>query len=764
MSFFLLHYARATVSAASRIWVNQNLALHGALEHIFSRCREVCREAKWRHTLLIIRNCQTLDTVQNDPSRETERYTDHRAHFRALSRPAAPPPLLTAASKECDAAGSEETHKSITAVHIPENVRPGLLGLPDLSVPTDFTDMAQAAVGECRTLLLNPQTFTTPKRAVQTLDLISNILCCVADAAEFARQLHPSERWKVSSTSVVQLVQNFIGHVNLDGALYQRLRELYEPCGPSGSCCGPEPLTKIHGGKTNEDWVDAMTREEREVLRLMLEAMEQQGVHQQSTEKKAHCLRLLEQEQKLSVQLAQGVGHDAGVWVCKEAAASVLGEAEVDRLVSRRALVGKDTLRLGYRASSDREVRLIADSEPAQILLRHCARSEVREKIWKTQRLQSKGNLHQMIALLTVRQQLAQLRNYPSWSHFAKREGIVKTDSGVEILVRRSLEGLRPGVQREFEVLNSMKQEDRAEERRGGSPSDEGLHPWDIPYYTTRMKQRVWSETSAKLRERLSVHAVVGSYARLMETLFGVALNPVVPHPDELWHWSILKFHLLRKEPQSSGSFQSGAPKRLGTLYLDLFDRPGKPRMDAQFSIRGSRLMNYVYRHMHTQQVLNTIGVVSSPRDRETVSGMDPILSKEYRQTPCCVLVCNLKAPLRLAYESKDLERYVHQTTMTATEARNIFHELGHVTHALLSTTGLQHLSGTRGAVDFTEFPSHLFEHFITDDHSLSRVIPLQCGDRRLMETYHKGVNLFGHIEATQLALKTAVDMVTEQG
>merc|ERR1719203_2746576 len=47
--------------------------------------------------------------------------------------------------------------------------------------------------------------------------------------------------------------------------------------------------------------------------------------------------------------------------------------------------------------------------------------------------------------------------------------------------------------------------------------------------------------------------------------------------------------------------------------------------------------------------------------------------------------------------------------------AVTFMHEIGHAVHSLLSATSFQHLSGTRGAVDFVEFPSHLFEHFVLD-------------------------------------------------
>lgn len=43
-------------------------------------------------------------------------------------------------------------------------------------------------------------------------------------------------------------------------------------------------------------------------------------------------------------------------------------------------------------------------------------------------------------------------------------------------------------------------------------------------------------------------------------------------------------------------------------------------------------------------------------------------------------------------------------------DAQMLFHELGHGMHSVLSETEFHHLSGTRGALDYVEFPSILFE------------------------------------------------------
>ena len=48
-------------------------------------------------------------------------------------------------------------------------------------------------------------------------------------------------------------------------------------------------------------------------------------------------------------------------------------------------------------------------------------------------------------------------------------------------------------------------------------------------------------------------------------------------------------------------------------------------------------------------------------------------------------------------------------------DAKTLFHELGHAVHLCLANTKYHHMSGTRGEVDFVEFPSSLFESLLFD-------------------------------------------------
>ena len=86
-------------------------------------------------------------------------------------------------------------------------------------------------------------------------------------------------------------------------------------------------------------------------------------------------------------------------------------------------------------------------------------------------------------------------------------------------------------------------------------------------------------------------------------SLFGVRLRHVTPEPGEVWSSDILKLVTSRltcvlivtHHTQLTARymyFQELEDERegfLGTVYLDLFERKGKPPKDCHFTIQGGR-------------------------------------------------------------------------------------------------------------------------------------------------------------------------------
>ena len=126
----------------------------------------------------------------------------------------------------------------------------------------------------------------------------------------------------------------------------------------------------------------------------------------------------------------------------------------------------------------------------------------------------------------------------------------------------------------------------------------------------------------------------------ILSRLLGLQFTQEEPEAGELWHPSVQKY-AIRDEKQI-----------LGILYLDPFQRPGKRIQSAQFTLQGSK-------HL-----------------------------ADGRQTPKTCLVYALPPTVR---------------GLTASFATTFMHEIGHAVHSLLSETQFQHLSGTRGTIDFVE-------------------------------------------------------------
>jgi thimet oligopeptidase len=217
------------------------------------------------------------------------------------------------------------------------------------------------------------------------------------------------------------------------------------------------------------------------------------------------------------------------------------------------------------------------------------------------------------------------------------------------------------------------------------------IHFYEMTYWGHRLLRERHDVDSERIKEYFPLATVMEGMLGVYQEVLGVQFEPV---PAELWHEDA-RMYALRDGEQVFGHF-----------ILDLHPRKGKYGHAATFPI--------------------VLGRESS--DGATATGL-------------IALVCNFPKPT-----PSDPSLLSHD------EVETLFHEFGHVCHALLSSGRWQSQNGFGVALDFVEMPSQLFEEWAWEPKVLKRItrhyttggpMPDECieklrGARRHMEaTYY---------------------------
>lgn len=319
-----------------------------------------------------------------------------------------------------------------------------------------------------------------------------------------------------------------------------------------------------------------------------------------------------------------------------------------------------------------------------------------------------------------------------------KMEEVLGTTTAAERTTHKTIESVLSSNALDLPITRSLYQSI-------SSSTGTYVRPWDIPYYSSHIIADKYHIDISMAAKYFPLSAVLDGLQGIMARVFGVTMVRLPVDGTESWitnssstferstdgsnkeHGSSSGGGFFGWKNNSSanktGTSSSAQPLllkyvlrhdvegALGTMYLDLFSRPGKFGGAAHFVIRcGKRL------HESDGAFEETMGVPPPP-----VSGtIGPTV-----QLPIIVLATNYAPPagtLNTAVTATNDTSTDHQpedvfshVLMTPQEVETLFHEFGHALHSLLSRTEFQHLSGTRGALDFVEVPSHLMEYFARD-------------------------------------------------
>jgi peptidyl-dipeptidase Dcp len=190
-----------------------------------------------------------------------------------------------------------------------------------------------------------------------------------------------------------------------------------------------------------------------------------------------------------------------------------------------------------------------------------------------------------------------------------------------------------------------------------GEGLNEPIEPWDWRYYAEKVRQAEYDLDEAEIKPYFVLDRMVEAAFDTARRLFGLTFTPRDDIP--VYHSDVRVWEV-----------QDAAGEHLGVFLHDNFSRPGK-----QSGAWSSRY-----------------------RDQENLDG--PV-------TPIVVNNNNFTkgAPTLLSFD----------------DAKTLFHEFGHGLHTLLSRVRYRSQAGTAVRRDFVEFPSQIFEHWMSAPETLRR-------------------------------------------
>lgn len=263
-----------------------------------------------------------------------------------------------------------------------------------------------------------------------------------------------------------------------------------------------------------------------------------------------------------------------------------------------------------------------------QAVIEHAHDRSLREEFYRAFR--SRGtrgefdNRPVLEEMLRLRQEQAQLVGFPSYAARSIDAKMAPSIDAVWALLDEIERAARPVAERELAEL-------RAFMISRGASEDDDIAPWDVPFWSERLREARYAYDSEALREYFQLPKVMDGLFSLMETLYGVAIRRLEGANVPVWDDSVEFYEVLKDGEVIAG------------FYMDPYARPGEKRAGAW--------MNTV---VDRSRVLAAPGRSSS--------------------LPVALFVMNARPPAegRPALLSLD-------------EVRTLFHEFGHATQHMFT-------------------------------------------------------------------------------
>ena len=396
------------------------------------------------------------------------------------------------------------------------------------------------------------------------------------------------------------------------------------------------------------------------ILASELLSMDQRGVGLQGEEQQAFN-RTSERLAELSTSFSNHVLDATQQWTLK------LTDPEQVSGLPKRAL---EALAASARDAGDRTATaeqgpwLLGLDMPRYLpFLTHAENRGLRETVYRAHVSRaSHGDLDNRALIeeiLRLRIDQAARLGYAHWAERSLANKMAADVDAVEALLEELRKAAFPAAQKELDDLKDCAR------RHGASESDD-LAPWDLPFWSERLRKERFDLDQEALRPWFPLPQVLEGLFNLCGRLFDVEIH-AADGEAPIWHADVRFFRVRRRD---------GTP--IAAFYLDPYSRPA--------SKRGGAWMD------------DCLGR-SVSADGSTV-------------LPVAYLICNQTPPVGDA-----------PSLMSFDEVETLFHEFGHGLQHMLTTVDEPEAAGINNVEwDAVELPSQFMENWCLDRTTLNKM------------------------------------------
>ena len=255
------------------------------------------------------------------------------------------------------------------------------------------------------------------------------------------------------------------------------------------------------------------------------------------------------------------------------------------------------------------------------------------------------------LTIAKLRHERANLLGYETHAHFVLEERMAQHPDQVKTFLNDLLAKAKPAAEKELAQLTAF-----AKELDG----IEQLEKWDGPYYSEKLKQKLFNLDDEILKPYFQLENVLQGAFTIANKLFGLTFKEI--DTIEKYHADVQTFEVVDEKNQLVALF-----------YADFFPRKVKRNGAWMTSFKPQYIQNGANERPHISNV------------------------------------CNFTPPTP-----------TKPSLLTFNEVTTLFHEFGHGLHGMLANTTYPSLSGTSVFWDFVELPSQMMENWCYEPGALA--------------------------------------------